>query len=244
MVIIVALLPKFVWRHIRSTYFPDDVEIIRQIEKYDPNHDFLRDPGMPNLRAAKAYGVPLPGVDDVEGRASMNGAQRQEEGTAQQVYPMAHLHPVQSRASSIHHDMLTGQRTPVRGYSFSADEPVEGRMKRKHTLRNRLLPSGLRRTLTRRRDRRLSTIGHSDAGHGPGEDSDGDEDAAYGPSADADEFGRSDAIAHPQRTAHLEPGPEEDDEEDEDENVLERAEDTVVPPVVTGQMNGAVSTVQ
>lgn len=214
LVTFVALLPKIVWRLIRSTYFPDDVEVIRQVVKMDPNHDFIHDPNMPTLRAAETYGIP------VATEPSTTHKESRDHENPNHSYPMSPLQPVQSRASSIHHDMLTGQRTPSRGYTFSSDEPTNGRVKRRGTLRDRLLPGGIRRTLTKRKNRRLSTIRHSDAGH---------EDEQV------EEFGQ---IADDQQNHQLDPGPEEEDEE-----APEPISEVVLPPVQE-QMNGPMSTNQ
>lgn len=203
----VALLPKFTWRFLRSTYFPTDIEIVRQIVKMDPHHDFIRDPAMPNLRAAKEYGVEYSLETPMVTHESA-------QPMVQQQYAMANLlHPVASR-SSIQHDMLTGQQTPTRGYSFSAeDEPRKS--KRRQSIRDRLLPGSIKRTLQKREaNRRLSTIHNSDVRE------DNEDDGQQ-----VNEFG-----AVPNRS--MDPGPEEDDGE-EDEEATRPA-----------QMNGAMSSNQ
>lgn len=193
LVFTLALLPKFIWRFIRSTYFPDDIEIIRQIYKKNPNHDFVRDPGMPSLRAAKEYGVELPLDTPAQTHESSHPMMQQQ-------YPMSNLQTVMSRASSIQHDMLTGQQTPTRGYTFSAEDEPARASKRKGSMR-RLLPSPLRRTLDRRNTKkRLSTIRNGD---GPGEE--GQEDERV------DEFGAAPVTA---THRNMDPGPEEGDEEE------------------------------
>lgn len=204
-----ALLPKFLLKFFQSTYFPDDIEIVRQIYKRDPNHDFVRDPAMPNLRAAEKYGVDL---EDSNGLGNKSESSKQNSSADQEIqgqrgYPMSNLHPVQSRASSIQHDMLTGSRTPTRGYSFSAeDEPASNRSnaKRRLSIRDRLLPSPLRRTLDKKSDKkRLSTIRQSTANN-----------ANAGESGDAvEESGEAEeeVIAAPRS---MDPGPEEADEDD------------------------------
>ena len=226
LVVVVSLIPKVIWRHVRSIYFPTDIEIMRQIEKFDPQHDFVRDPAMPNIRAAKEYGLNVP-----EGQTGTGKQAGTIDEQQQHIYPMAPLGHVMSRASSIQHDMLTGSHTPVRGYSFSADDP---KPKRKSTIREKLLPSGLRNTLSRRRDKRLSTIRNSDAGHDDIRETEGER---------VQEFGQ----------VQEEPGPEaesEDEDETEEEaantrqpTLQERVEDTLLPNT-RGQMNGPMSTNQ
>jgi phospholipid-translocating ATPase len=237
MVVTLSLTPKIIWRHVRSIYFPTDIEIIRQVEKYDPTHDFVRDPAMPAQRAAQKYGVNVAG-EDVE------QARQQQEEEQHPIYPMSPLHQVTSRASSMQHDMLTGSRTPVRGYSFSAeDEPYRGpKARRRNTLTKRLLPSGLRNTLSRR-NKRLSAIRNSDAGH----DDEG-QDTAVPSSATAHEFGQIDEDTTTEvRTTKDEPGPEDDDEDEDDESPLQavqhHVEDAILPST-RGQMNGEMSTNQ
>lgn len=226
LVVIVALIPKFIWRHVRSIYFPTDIEIMRQIEKFDPQHDFIHDPAMPNVRAAKEYGLEIPqGHPD-----SLPADQQQLHG-----YPMAPLGHVMSRASSIQHDMLTDSHTPVRGYSFSADDP---KPKRKSTIRERLLPSGLRNTLSKRRTKRLSTIRHSDTGH---------EDIHETEEGDnVQEFGQVEEEPGPEAESEDEDEPEEEQQQEEQlrqPTMQERVEDTLLRNT-RGQMNGPMSTNQ
>ncbi|UZJ52902.1 hypothetical protein CBS101457_002222 [Exobasidium rhododendri] len=218
----IALMPKFIWRFIRSTYYPNDIEIVRQILKIDPNHDFYRDPGMPGLRAAKEYGVEIP----------LDSPRPTNDSTypivhEQQQYAMHNLQPVASRASSIQHDMLTGQQTPTRGFSFSAeDEPGKIGPKRRGSLKNKLLPGSIRRTLQKRSlNRRLSAIRNSDALED--EAAEGNTGAREGETSTANDFGN-----FPRRS--MDPGPEEIDEEEE---VDEQA-------VRIGQMNGPMSSNQ
>lgn len=194
-----ALLPKFIWKHVRQTYFPTDIDVIRAIAKYDPNHDFIRDPGMPALRAAKQYGLELP--PSAPGRSNIASHDPEAvDSRESETHAMAPLRPVESRTSSIHYDMATGQATPSRGYTFSADDEPRGKhgkQQRSGSVKRRATLSKLGRSLGFK-GKRLSTIRHSKE-----EDEEPTEGAA---DEGADEFGQ-------QREAsrHLEPGPEEED---------------------------------
>lgn len=107
------------------------------MDKYDKNHDYIRDPRMPALRAAEEYGHDLPA-------SSAQNGESDEEGLRPPNMVMHDLHPTASRASSTHYDMLTGRETPNRGYTFSGEEK-QGRNKRKLTIKERLLPKSLKR---------------------------------------------------------------------------------------------------
>lgn len=130
-----ALLPKFTWRYLSSVYFPNDIERVRQVHKHYPRQSFGDDPAMPTARAANDFSI-----EDTDG---FNQQVRRDE------HAMSALHLVASRASSVQHDMLTGQDTPTRGFTFSGeDEPSKG--KPKASMSARLLPEPIRRTLENR----------------------------------------------------------------------------------------------
>jgi phospholipid-translocating ATPase len=210
LVFFIALMPKFIWRFLRSTYFPNDIEIVRAIYKRNPNHDFVRDPGMPSLRAAKAYGVELP-QQVTPTRTNDSSVPMMQQ------YPMSNLHPVTSRASSIQHDMLTGSRTPTRGYTFSAEDEPRRTQKRKGSIKNRLLPSPLRRTLEKRSiRRRLSTIRQGD-----------------GIEEGGDHLETEEGVASSKHPITDDPGPEEIDEDEENEEAA-----AAVTTKAPRQMNG------
>ncbi|KAE8213447.1 hypothetical protein CF327_g3031 [Tilletia walkeri] len=163
--LVVALLPRFVYNHIRQTYYPHDIDVLRVVHKRDNDYDFVHDPRMPAVRAAAEYGVPLPPKEEKTRRRWSSRSQSYggggEEGSNADV-GMHDLRPITSR-SSTHHDMLTGEDRPNRGYSFSSEEPgsrnrTPGSTKRRRlSLRDRLpfrsLRRGERKRLTIIRDR-------------------------------------------------------------------------------------------
>ena len=153
---IACLLPRFLWKTYRVNYRPTDIDIIRMVHKNDNKHDFVRDPYMPGRRAAEAYGIALP---------PPGGHARQSSTASADGLPETHpLQPISSRASSTHYDMLTGEARPNRGYSFSQEDvssrPEKSKKtQRRKSIRDRLLPGTIRRTLQRRGDqKRLSTV--------------------------------------------------------------------------------------
>lgn len=130
---VLCLLPRYVFKHIRTIYYPTDIDILRTVDKFDPKHDYIHDPRMPAMRAAEEYGADLP-PSNQDDEAGLNPPNRS-------TLAMHDLHPTSSRASSTHYDMLTGRETPNRGYTFSGED----RPKRKVTLKDRLLPKSLTR---------------------------------------------------------------------------------------------------
>ncbi|CAO1620923.1 unnamed protein product [Jaminaea pallidilutea] len=142
--IVLALLPRTLYRFIQEIYFPSDLDIIRFVDKQDPKHDYVNDPNMPGVRSRAKY-------------AEQNGRGDHDdlEPPNRAALAMHELRPSQSRASSTHYDMLTGQERPSRGYTFSHEDEITrpGRRKQKKlgasgTLK-RLLPSFRRNNLSR-----------------------------------------------------------------------------------------------
>lgn len=194
-----ALLPRFIWKHIRQTYFPTDIDVIRAIAKYDPKHDFIHDPGMPALRAAKQYGIEVPTSAPNRGHVAGQGAPAGQSATDSEMHAMSPLRPVESRTSSMHYDMATGQARPSRGYTFSADdEPREKRSKqqRSGSVKRRATLSKLGRSLGFK-GKRLSIIRHADEP----EEEEANEATATDDFAPREHASRS-----------LDPGPEEEEE--------------------------------
>jgi len=175
--VIVALIPRFLYNHIRQTYYPRDIDVLRAILKRNPDYDFVHDPRMPAVRAAEEYGVPLPPKEEKPtkrwSRSGRGNGSAMEEGSH---VGMHDLRPISSRAST-QHDMLTGEDRPVRGYSFSSDEAGwrqrEGNngstKRRKLSLLERLPFRSLRRNEKKRltiiRDRDDDGLGTEDTAH-------------------------------------------------------------------------------
>ncbi|KAK0562385.1 hypothetical protein OC844_002725 [Tilletia horrida] len=178
--VIVALMPRFIYNHVRQTYFPRDIDLLRVVDKLDPSHDYIHDPRMPAVKAAAKYGVPLPPKQEERSTSrrwslrSRSNGNAMEEGSNREGRDvgMHDLRPITSR-SSTQHDMLTGEDRPNRGFSFSSDEPTSWRhrhgggstKRRRLSLRERL-PF---RSLRRNEKKRLTVIGDQD-----GEDDDGE----------------------------------------------------------------------
>ncbi|WFD42980.1 P-type phospholipid transporter [Malassezia psittaci] len=107
-----SLLPRFLYEYIRMQIAPNDIDLVRILDSRDPNHDYIRDPRMPGLRAAQAYEPEAEIEGDITNRSVVGDS-----------YP---LMPTQSRGSSRHYDMSTGQESVYRGYSYAAsDTPSE-----------------------------------------------------------------------------------------------------------------------
>lgn len=145
-----CLLPRLIAKHLRQTYYPTDIDVLRVVDKFDPKHDYVHDPSMPAMRARSAYADGTPGGADmarISSRSSLPG----HEG-----FPMQALQPTASRASSTHYDMLTGTERPNRGFTFSAEDYEPRRQKRKLTVKG-LIPGTLKRSMRKREERRLAT---------------------------------------------------------------------------------------
>lgn len=130
--VFLCLLPRLLYEYMRIQIAPTDIDLLRLIDSRDPNHDYVHDPRMPGMRAAQAY----------EPEAELDGdmTMRSHPGDC---YP---LMPTQSRASSRHYDMSTGQESVYRGYSYAAsDAPSEKPRGTLRRLGRRLKPSNLLR---------------------------------------------------------------------------------------------------
>ncbi|WFD34996.1 P-type phospholipid transporter [Malassezia cuniculi] len=135
--IFLALMPRILYEYFKMLFFPSDVELVRLLDIQDPKHDYINDPDMPGIRAARAYKSESP--DNAPDSGSAGG------------HETYHLAPVASRGSSIHYDMRTGTQSPYRGYSFAAsDKPTERPKRFVHAL-SRLNP---RNILSRKKNKR------------------------------------------------------------------------------------------
>ena len=109
--IFLCLLPRILYEYFKLLFNPTDIELVRLLEIREPDHDFIHDPAMPGIRAARSYESEANGGPD-SGRPP----------AGEEVYPLEY---VSSRGSSIQHDMRSGTNSPYRGYSFSAaDRPT------------------------------------------------------------------------------------------------------------------------
>ncbi|KAN0065109.1 hypothetical protein ACQY0O_001606 [Thecaphora frezii] len=158
--IVLCLLPRLVFKHLRQVYYPTDIDVLRYVDQKDPNHDFYNDPAIIDRKKSAEY---------ESGAASTVEAQPSHPSTSVPGWDgitMHQLQPTASRASSRHYDMLTGLERPNRGFTFSADEPdgiggggggrAGGRKRR--TIK-KLLPGSIQRTLRKRDEKkRMTTI--------------------------------------------------------------------------------------
>lgn len=159
----VCLLPRFLSKSFRQVYYPTDVDVLRYVDKVDPQHDFVHDPAMPHAQKA-AYAASSLGRTSgtfhtsdglVRGVSNTGSGAGRAGPTGMQMHE---LRQTASRASSTHYDMLTGSETPNRGFTFSSDEPSSRQNKRRGSVKDRLLPNALKRTLQKRDKKRLTMI--------------------------------------------------------------------------------------
>ncbi|KDN45280.1 phospholipid-translocating P-type ATPase [Tilletiaria anomala UBC 951] len=145
---VASLLPRYLWMLYRTNYLPTDIDILRYVHKVDNKHDFVRDPYMPGRHPTEEYIIPLP-------THSRNASVASDTDGVHETHA---LRPIQSRASSTHFDMLTGEARPNRGYNFSAEDLSPKPQKKAHrrlSIRDKLLPVSIKKTLRRKR---LSTV--------------------------------------------------------------------------------------
>ena len=160
-----CLLPRTLAKCLKQTYRPSDVDILRAMDKQDPNHDYVHDPAMPYAKVNDDY------ADTNVGRTSMthhtfaplvraatstSRVNILEGALLSGGVPMHELQPTASRASSTHYDMLTGEERPNRGFTFSSDEPSATR--RRKNVKDRLLPDLFRRSQRKKDERRRLTM--------------------------------------------------------------------------------------
>ncbi|PWZ00210.1 phospholipid-translocating P-type ATPase [Testicularia cyperi] len=155
---VLCLLPRFLAKCIRQSYYPTDVDVLRYMDKVDNDHDFTHDPAMPHVsKDLGAYTASSVGRTSATHqtheplvRSSTGGMQMHE------------LRQTASRASSTHYDMLTGDQRPNRGFTFSSDEPTSHRSQKKNTLKDRLLPVAFKRSLRKRDHKKRLTMIHQE----------------------------------------------------------------------------------
>ncbi|PWN29959.1 phospholipid-translocating P-type ATPase [Jaminaea rosea] len=235
--IVLALLPRVIFRFVQESYYPNDIDILRYVDKRDPNHDYVHDPNMPTMRSRAKYaegnngnvpgGAPLVPASSSEHHHRLYADQEAGEGGTGALDPpnalaMHELRPTQSRASSRHYDMLTGTDRPSRGYSFSHEDlPPSQRPGRQHakrggTLRRLLMPtipgSLKRRGSSMKRNKAQREAAAAGAGAGAGAAGAGVAASALRPVEDEDD----DDEQHDEAAAHARRGPENDVEEEAD----------------------------
>ncbi|GAA6062467.1 hypothetical protein JCM10212_000002 [Sporobolomyces blumeae] len=116
--IILSLAPRYLYMFFRENYFPTDVDILRAIDKRDPNHDWAHDPYMPKTEVpAKFERADSASADDA---APILAASRP---SYQQPRDSFGLGRVQTRQSQTY-DMATGEVRRGTNAGFTYDEGV------------------------------------------------------------------------------------------------------------------------
>ncbi|PWN23389.1 phospholipid-translocating P-type ATPase [Microstroma glucosiphilum] len=230
---VLCLLPSYLYRCWRETYYPSDLDIFRRLDKRNPNHDYVNDPRMPGKQQeAKLAAEAARAAGHGDSNAGHGGEGLEAPPTS--IFAMHELHPTRSRASSRQYDMLTGTEGPSRGYSFSQEDLSGGRnrrmptdAKKRHSTLRRLLPGSIRRSM--RRNSKASKS--SRPGSGLTEDEEEEENdptAADGHTRIAEVAGEEEMVgeeeedeAEVSRLAgrRTDPGPEDEDEDEDDEGV-------------------------
>ncbi|GAA96668.1 uncharacterized protein L969DRAFT_97024 [Mixia osmundae IAM 14324] len=94
--VVLALMPRTLVRYYKEMYIPTDIDILKWVGKYDPNHDFENDPQMPITPARK---------EKAEAGSPRMSAQLPRTGTlTRQVTDMS------------------GHNAPLRGFGFDMDD--------------------------------------------------------------------------------------------------------------------------
>ena len=101
--ILLALLPRYIFKAWKFGFRPDDVDIFRYISKKDPNRDLSRDPQTCNPLTVLRRSSPT----KVYGRTGSVASLSQ---------------PFSEGRSGSRTDMSTGQRSIHRGFDFSTEE--------------------------------------------------------------------------------------------------------------------------
>lgn len=117
--IILCLAPRYLYRFVKESYFPDDVDILRAIEKYDPDHDWLHDPNMPQPAAEQGQFEPAaaPTPDSASASSPIITRSANEPGA----FPLARVRTDQSFT----HDLSTGRSRVGTGSRYAFDEGVQ-----------------------------------------------------------------------------------------------------------------------
>ncbi|GAA6016553.1 hypothetical protein JCM10207_002838 [Rhodosporidiobolus poonsookiae] len=124
--ILLSLGPRYLYRYIAENYFPTDIDILRQMEKRDPNHDWYHDPAMPRPladtqgvfeRTATPESASSPMINR---RASMASSRRGAAAapTMQDSFPLNRVRTSMSQT----YDMRTGQTRQGHGTGYVFDE--------------------------------------------------------------------------------------------------------------------------
>ncbi|EGG00267.1 putative aminophspholipid translocase [Melampsora larici-populina 98AG31] len=114
--VVLCLLPGYLVKYYREMYHPTDLEILRYIDRIDPEHDYKTDPQMPYLRELSKY-------DNNEGGRPMI----RKQPTHSSLEPSLARVERTRTSISVTHDMATGQASPSgvgRGFGFDQADGV------------------------------------------------------------------------------------------------------------------------
>ncbi|WAQ89996.1 hypothetical protein PtA15_11A688 [Puccinia triticina] len=121
-VIVLSLAPHYVTKYYTETYYPNDFQILKYVNREHPGHDFQADEQMPFKRENEKY---------AEGEAHTTGANKQDEPALleRMKSEQPSLHPIRPEIlrsrTSLTHDMATGQLSPHgRGFNFDQADGV------------------------------------------------------------------------------------------------------------------------
>ncbi|GAA5841978.1 hypothetical protein JCM11251_001433 [Rhodosporidiobolus azoricus] len=123
--VLVSLAPRYFYRYIKENYFPTDIDILRQIEKRDPDHDWYHDPAMPQHEDSKARLFERGSLEQDNASASpMIGRRPASLASSRRARDSYQLGRVRT-GQSMTHDMSTGQARPGHGSGYAFDEGVQ-----------------------------------------------------------------------------------------------------------------------
>lgn len=124
--IILSLGPRYLYRAIKEAYFPDDVDILRAMEKRDPQHDWAHDPMMPHQPDGAHFEPLAPTPDSASASSPMIARRTVSRTSSRRPLPQRDSYQL-GRArthQSLTHDMSTGLARVGTGSGYAFDEGV------------------------------------------------------------------------------------------------------------------------
>ncbi|BGP06096.1 hypothetical protein JCM10049v2_001915 [Rhodotorula toruloides] len=124
--IILSLGPRYLYRAIKEAYFPDDVDILRAMEKRDPRHDWVHDPMMPHHPDGTHFEPLALTPDSASASSPMIARRTASRSSSRRPLPQRDSYQL-GRArthQSLTHDMSTGLARVGTGSGYAFDEGV------------------------------------------------------------------------------------------------------------------------
>ncbi|PLW09182.1 hypothetical protein PCASD_21506 [Puccinia coronata f. sp. avenae] len=117
--IVLSLAPHYLIKYYQETYYPNDLQILRYVNRVDPGHDFQTDEQMPYKRENDKY------AEDAEQQPKPEEPHLLERMKSETPScPVVRPEILRSR-TSLTHDMATGQLSPHgRGFNFDQADGV------------------------------------------------------------------------------------------------------------------------